>query len=369
MSGDDRAPAARRRRPACWTWSRRGRRRRRGRGDWSGTGTHALTRFANRLHPPERRRRTHHVRLRVRARRPDARRRLDDRPTTTGSARWSRRRSRPPRAAPGRSRVGRGSPPPAPAPEVEHWDDATAAADAGRRGRPASRAFVDAAGGLETAGFCSTTRVTPRFANTAGQRLIGAARRRPTIDGIARTGPPTGCRGVAASRARGPRRRRARRAGGGQGPGRRRTRSTSSPAATRSSSSRPRSRTCWRSCSFHGFNGKAVEEGRSFVELGEAQFDPSITLRDDVDATRRRSASRSTSRGRRSDASTSSATASRAGCSTTRRTAQGARASRAPACGRGRRRVGRARCEPRVLGGARTVDRRAHRRRGARRRW
>ena len=32
----------------------------------------------------------------------------------------------------------------------------------------------------------------------------------------------------------------------------------------------------------HGFNAKAVEEGRSFVRLGEQQFDPSISLRDDV---------------------------------------------------------------------------------------
>ncbi len=31
-----------------------------------------------------------------------------------------------------------------------------------------------------------------------------------------------------------------------------------------------------------GFNGKAVEEGRSFARVGETQFDRSITLRDDV---------------------------------------------------------------------------------------
>jgi predicted Zn-dependent protease len=31
----------------------------------------------------------------------------------------------------------------------------------------------------------------------------------------------------------------------------------------------------------YGFNGRAVEEGRSFVRLGEPQFDPAITLRDD----------------------------------------------------------------------------------------
>jgi predicted Zn-dependent protease len=35
---------------------------------------------------------------------------------------------------------------------------------------------------------------------------------------------------------------------------------------------------------FYGFNAKAVQERRSFVELGSAQFDPAITLVDDVTA-------------------------------------------------------------------------------------
>ena len=34
--------------------------------------------------------------------------------------------------------------------------------------------------------------------------------------------------------------------------------------------------------SFYGFNGRAVEEGRSFARVGEAQFDESISLTDDV---------------------------------------------------------------------------------------
>jgi predicted Zn-dependent protease len=32
----------------------------------------------------------------------------------------------------------------------------------------------------------------------------------------------------------------------------------------------------------YGFNGRAVEEGRSFARLGEAQFDRAISIRDDV---------------------------------------------------------------------------------------
>ena len=32
----------------------------------------------------------------------------------------------------------------------------------------------------------------------------------------------------------------------------------------------------------YGFNGRAVEEGRSFVRLGETQFDPAISVADDI---------------------------------------------------------------------------------------
>ena len=62
----------------------------------------------------------------------------------------------------------------------------------GRGRRPTSgpssvAAFVDAAGGLETAGFCSTDAVHVAFANSAGQRARPGAGRRRRIDGIART--------------------------------------------------------------------------------------------------------------------------------------------------------------------------------------
>ncbi|MEO6294243.1 MAG: TldD/PmbA family protein, partial [Candidatus Limnocylindria bacterium] len=75
--------------------------------------------------------------------------------------------------------------PAADAPPVDHWDDATAAAEpnarAGRVG-----AFVNAADGLETAGFCSTEGVTVAFANSAGHRLTGRTTT-ALMDGIART--------------------------------------------------------------------------------------------------------------------------------------------------------------------------------------
>ena len=58
------------------------------------------------------------------------------------------------------------------APAVDHWDEATAAATPDERASRV-REFVDAADGLETAGFCSTTVVRLAFANSAGQRLTG----------------------------------------------------------------------------------------------------------------------------------------------------------------------------------------------------
>ena len=63
-----------------------------------------------------------------------------------------------------------------------------------RRRRPrtsapsASARFVDAAGGLETAGFCSTEGIQAAFANSRRPTAHRAARPRRSVDGIARTG-------------------------------------------------------------------------------------------------------------------------------------------------------------------------------------
>lgn len=168
---------------------------------------------------------------------------------------------------------------PAPAPAVDHFDEATAAATPDARAQRV-RAFVDAAGGLETAGFCSTTTVQLAFANSAGQRLTGRGTS-AEIDGIART--PT---------ADGSSRHASVRLGDLDG------RAVGERAATKArTASDPTDLAPGRyevvlepDCVANilsfllvaGFNGKAVEEGRSFARLGEAQFDPSITLRDDV---------------------------------------------------------------------------------------
>jgi predicted Zn-dependent protease len=164
---------------------------------------------------------------------------------------------------------------------VDQWEDATAAGDPAHRARLV-RAFVDAAEGLETAGFCATSATAVAFANSVGQRLVGR-RTTANLDGIARTTTADGSArraslrladldgslvGAAAAR-------RARQASDPSDlePGRYEV--VLGPQCVANLLS---------FLLVHGFNGRAIEEGRSFVRLGEAQFDPSLTLRDDVTA-------------------------------------------------------------------------------------
>jgi predicted Zn-dependent protease len=124
------------------------------------------------------------------------------------------------------------------APTVDHYDEATASATADQRASLVS-GFVKAAGGLETAGFCS--RTAPASASPPGRRspssTASAGRQR-------RTAAPAALRSrsrrlMARRSGLEPRRRRAPRA----------TRETWNPAATRSCSSRAASPTCscfWR---------------------------------------------------------------------------------------------------------------------------
>jgi predicted Zn-dependent protease len=164
-------------------------------------------------------------------------------------------------------------------PSAQHWDEATASAIPDERARRV-RDFVDAAGGLETAGFCSTTATIASFANSAGQRLTGRATT-ANLDGVARTPTADGsARLVSVSLAD----------LSGRDVGER-------AAAKARSASNPTDLEPGRyevilepECvanilSFllvHGFNGRAVEDGRSFVRLGERQFDPAFSLADDV---------------------------------------------------------------------------------------
>ena len=169
--------------------------------------------------------------------------------------------------------------PRAEAPRVDHWDEATAAASPDERARRV-RDFVDAAGGLETAGACSTEAATVAFANSAGQRLSGRATL-ADLDGIARTPTSDGSGRLSAARidaidGRVIGERAATKARGAADPtdlepGRYEVVLEPSCVAN-----------LVQFLFVYGFNGRPVEEGRSFVKFGERQLDETIDLRDDV---------------------------------------------------------------------------------------
>jgi predicted Zn-dependent protease len=162
---------------------------------------------------------------------------------------------------------------------VDHWDDATAGAEPGERAKRVG-AFVDAADGLETAGYCSTTAGHVAFANTAGQRLSGRTTM-AELDGIARTGTSDGSARAAS-------------VGladlDGTELGRKAARRARDSADASDLEPGRYEVVLGPSCvvnilsflALYGFNGRAVEEGRSFAVLGEGQFDDRISLTDDV---------------------------------------------------------------------------------------
>lgn len=169
--------------------------------------------------------------------------------------------------------------PPAPAVDVEHWDDETADASPDARAAVVKE-FVAAGSGLEGAGYCSTAGLTVAFANSAGQRLQGR-HTSATVNGIHRTGTSdasataTSTRladldgaaagGVAAERAR-----------------------AASAATDVAPGSYPVVLTgeCLANMlqflAYAGFNAKAHRDGTSFVHLGEQQFDEHISIWDDA---------------------------------------------------------------------------------------
>jgi predicted Zn-dependent protease len=169
--------------------------------------------------------------------------------------------------------------PPADAPAVDHWDDATAAAQPSERAERVG-AFVTAADGLETAGYCSTEGVRIAFANSAGQRLSGRSTS-ATLDGIARTGSSDGSSRASSVRLADL---------DGTVTGLEAVRRARDSADATDLPPGPYEVVLSPSCvvnmltflALHGFNGRAVEEGRSFARIGESQFDEAISLADDV---------------------------------------------------------------------------------------
>ncbi len=177
--------------------------------------------------------------------------------------------------------------PPAPASGAGSCDDATAGAGPAERAERV-RAFVDAAGGLETAGYCRTSSTRAAFANSAGQSLAGAFTE-AGMDGIARarggagSAPADGVARLASSRladldgsvlgARAAAKARAAVDPVEVPPG-------SYPVVLEPAAVAD----LLLMLAVDGFNGRAVNDGVSFAQVGQAQFDPSVSLVDDATA-------------------------------------------------------------------------------------
>jgi predicted Zn-dependent protease len=172
-----------------------------------------------------------------------------------------------------------GMAPPEPAATTGNWDAATAATSPDQRAAVV-RDFVAAAGGLQAAGYLATSSERAAYANTAGQRLHGSCTS-ATVDGIARTANSDG---VA--------RRSSVRLADISGTEAGAVAATAARNATAPSELEPGDYevVLEPSCvtdmlkflGIYGFNGQSVAEGRSFVALGAAQFDPTIELWDDA---------------------------------------------------------------------------------------
>ncbi|MGH9136666.1 MAG: TldD/PmbA family protein [Acidimicrobiales bacterium] len=169
--------------------------------------------------------------------------------------------------------------PMAPATAAGNVDEATAAVAPSDRAEVVRR-FVDAAEGLEAAGYCKTTSTVTVFANSAGHTLSGASTT-AAVDGVVRTGTSDGVArqaSVALSELDGS-------ALGARA-------ATKARAAADAVDLDPgeyevvlepnAARDVLTNLAFYGFNGRAVAERRSFVRVGEQQFDPAITLVDDA---------------------------------------------------------------------------------------
>ena len=170
------------------------------------------------------------------------------------------------------------APPSGPAPDGS-WDPATAEAD------PAVRAglvaqFVGAVGDLDAAGYCETTAIRAAYANTAGQRLHGRSTT-ATLDGIARANGADGsARHMSAAVAE----------LGGSAAGATAARLALAGADAVDIEPGSYEVVLGPGCvgdlliflALYGFNGRAVAERRSFARVGEAQFDPTVSIWDDV---------------------------------------------------------------------------------------
>lgn len=168
---------------------------------------------------------------------------------------------------------------PAAVPDVAHEDPPTASASPDERARIV-RGFVEAGSELAAAGYVDTEANLVAFANSAGQRAEGRSTR-ATIDGIHQTATSAGKAHQTAQRL-------------AELDG-----STAGETAARLArdSANPRNlspgtyevvlspecvATILVFLAFYGLNAKMHLEGQSFAELGQQQFDPSVSLWDDA---------------------------------------------------------------------------------------
>ncbi|WP_328343122.1 TldD/PmbA family protein [Micromonospora sp. NBC_00421] len=157
-------------------------------------------------------------------------------------------------------------------------DEATAYAEPAARADRV-RAFVDAVGGLEAAGYCRTSYRSGAFVNSAGQSAQGRTTE-AAMDGIARSGGADGVARLCAGRldgldgaalgARAAAKARAAADPVELPPGRYEV--VLEPAAVAD---------LLQNLAWYGFNGKRHTERQSFASPGAAQFDPAVTLVDD----------------------------------------------------------------------------------------
>jgi len=141
------------------------------------------------------------------------------------------------------------------------------------------RAFVDGAGGLETAGYCREVRTDAAFANTAGQAAT-ASSAAAGLDGIARNEGRDGVARLGADDV-----------GGLEGAALGRQAAAKARAATGSRDLPPGRYEVLlepgavfdvlRNLAVWAFNGRFVQQQQSFVEVGTAQFDRAVTIVDD----------------------------------------------------------------------------------------
>ncbi|GAA1825102.1 TldD/PmbA family protein [Planosporangium flavigriseum] len=169
--------------------------------------------------------------------------------------------------------------PPSPPPTSGNVDEATVAATPDERALRV-RAFIDAASGLNTAGYFRTNYVSAAFANSAGQSAAGAMTE-AAMDGIARTATSDGVARLASVRL-------ADIDGSVLG-----TRAAAKALASQNPVELPPGQyevvlesdavvDLLRNFAMWGFNGKAYLERRSFAQLGERQFDEAVTFVEDV---------------------------------------------------------------------------------------